>query len=381
MKEIDLPFVFGVKVEGENFTDRKEETRELEANLSHGVNTIIISPRRMGKTSLVEKVIGLIDNQQISVVRLDAFGCRCEHDFIDALATAVMKATSSRWEEWIENAKLFLSRFVPKISLGQDPLSDFSVSLEYNPSNHTTEDILQLPEIIAREKGIRIVVCIDEFQQIGEFDDSLAFQKKMRSVWQLQSHVTYCFYGSKKHMMENIFLKRSYPFYRFGDIMYLKKISEEDWIAYICERFEATGKHISIELARKICQITACYSSYVQQLAWLVWLRTDQTAQEDDLTKAVGRLLDSCESLFIQQTETLSGYQMNFLRAIADGVHTSFTQQSVLNKYRLGTSANVTRLKKALAEKDLVETTSPNYMEFCDPILCLWLRQRVWRMA
>lgn len=381
MKEIDLPFVFGVKVEGDNFTDRKEETRELEANLSHGVNTIIISPRRMGKTSLVEKVIGILDNQQISVVRIDAFGCRCERDFIDAFATAVMKATSSRWEDWMENAKLFLSRFVPKISLGQDPLSDFSVSLEYNPSNHTTEDVLQLPEIIAREKGIRIVVCIDEFQQIGEFDDTLAFQKKLRSVWQLQSHVTYCFYGSKKHMMENIFLKRSYPFYRFGDIMYLQKISEEDWIAYICERFKATGKHISTELAQKICQTTACYSSYVQQLAWLVWLRTDQTAQEDDLNKAIDRLLDSCESLFIQQTENLSGYQMNFLRAIADGVHTSFTQQSVLNKYRLGTSANVTRLKKALAEKDLVETTSPNYIDFCDPILNLWLKKRVWRMA
>lgn len=375
----DLPFVFGVKTEGNKFTDRKTETEELKMNFLYGVNTIIISPRRMGKTSLVEKVIGLVDDHQVKIAKFDAFGCRSEQDFVDAFATAVLKATSSRWEEWMENAKVFLSRFVPKISLGQDPLTDFSVSLEYNPSNHTTEDILQLPETIAKEKGIRIVVCIDEFQQIGEFSDSLTFQKKLRSVWQLQSNVSYCLYGSKKHMMERIFLNRSHPFYRFGDMMYLKKISEEDWVSFICERFEATGKHISPELARDICTTTECYSSYVQQLAWLVWLRTDSCATADDIAQATDRLLDTCESLFIQQTESLSEYQMNFLRALTEGVHTSFTQQSVLKRYRLGTSANIARLKKSLTEKDLIDTTAPNHIEISDPILSLWLRKRVWK--
>lgn len=379
--ENDLPFVFGVKTEGNKFTDRKEETETLRMNFLYGVNTIIISPRRMGKTSLVEKVVGIIDEPQIRIAKFDAFGCRSEQDFVDAFATAVMKATSSKWEEWMENAKIFLSRFVPKISIGQDPLNDFSVSLEYNPSNHSTEDILQLPEVIAKEKGIRIVVCIDEFQQTGEFSDSLTFQKKLRSVWQLQSHVSYCLYGSKKHMMERIFLNRSYPFYRFGDIIYLKKITEEDWVNFICERFEATGKHISRELAREICLTTERYSSYVQQLAWLVWLRTDDEATGDDLRQATSRLLDTCESLFIQQTESLSEYQMNFLRALSEGVHTSFTQQAVLKKYRLGTSANITRLKKALVEKDLIDTTAPNHMEISDPILSLWLRKRVWKSS
>lgn len=377
--EYDLPFVFGVKTEGNKFTDRKEESENLRMNFLYGVNTIIISPRRMGKTSLVEKVIELTDDPHVRIAKFDAFGCRSEKDFVDAFATAIMKATSRKWEEWMENAKIFLSRFVPKVSIGQDPMNDFSVSLEYNPSNHTTEDILQLPEVIAREKGVRIVVCIDEFQQIGEFPDSLTFQKKLRSVWQLQNHVSYCLYGSKKHMMERIFLNRSYPFYRFGDIIYLKKIAEEDWVNFICERFEATGKRISRELAHKICLTTECYSSYVQQLAWLVWLRTDNEATDEDLRQATNRLLDTCESLFIQQTESLSEYQMNFLRALSEGIHTSFTQQAILRKYRLGTSANITRLKKALVEKDLIDTTAPNYMEISDPILSLWLRKRIWK--
>lgn len=223
-------------MEGDAFTDRREETERLKANFTYGVNTILISPRRMGKTSLVDKVCSLVEGDDIKIARIDAFGCRSENDFINAFATAVVRATSN----------------------------DFSLSLEYNASNQTTEVVLKLPEVIAQSKGYRIVVCIDEFQQIGDFPDSLTFQKKLRGIWQLQSHVSYCLYGSKKHMMEQMFQNQSYPFYRFGDFFYLNKIGEEDWVEYICQRFEATGKHISENLAREICLVTDRYSSYVQ---------------------------------------------------------------------------------------------------------------------
>lgn len=377
--ENEAPFVFGVRVEGNTFTDRKDETNRLKMNFLYGVNTILISPRRMGKTSLVEKVCSLVESDTLKIAKIDAFGCRSENDFINAFATAVVRATSSKWEEWMENAKTFLSRFIPKISIGQDPLTDFSIALEYNRANTVTEDILQLPETIAKQKGIKIVICIDEFQQIADFPDSITFQKKLRSVWQLQSNVSYCLYGSKKHMMEKMFQSQSHPFYRFGDLFYLDKISETDWVEYICERFRVTGKDISRELASEICTVTDRYSSYVQQLAWLVWLRTDKHATKEDVEFGIDRMLDACEPLFIQQTESLSAYQMNFLRALANGVHTGFTRSEILDTYQLGTAANISRLKKALTEKDLIMMTAPKKLEISDPILTLWLKRRVWK--
>lgn len=377
--ENEAPFVFGVRVEGNTFTDRKDETNRLKMNFLYGVNTILISPRRMGKTSLVEKVCSLVESDTLKIAKIDAFGCRSENDFINAFATAVVRATSSKWEEWMENAKTFLSRFIPKISIGQDPLTDFSIALEYNRANTVTEDILQLPETIAKQKGIKIVICIDEFQQIADFPDSITFQKKLRSVWQLQSNVSYCLYGSKKHMMEKMFQSQSHPFYRFGDLFYLDKISETDWVEYICDRFRVTGKEISRELASEICTVTDRYSSYVQQLAWLVWLRTDKHATKEDVEFGIDRMLDACEPLFIQQTESLSAYQMNFLRALANGVHTGFTRSEILDTYQLGTAANISRLKKALTEKDLIMMTAPKKLEISDPILALWLKRRVWK--
>ena len=377
--ENEAPFVFGVRVEGDTFTDRKEETKRLKMNFLYGVNTILISPRRMGKTSLVEKVSSMVECESLKIAKIDAFGCRSENDFINAFATAVVRATSTKWEEWIENAKTFLSRFIPKISIGQDPISDFSIALEYNKSNTVTEDILQLPETIAKQKGIKIVICIDEFQQIADFPDSLTFQKKLRSIWQLQRNVSYCLYGSKKHMMETMFQSQSHPFYRFGDIFYLNKIAESDWVEFICNRFKVTGKEISPELATEICSVTDRYSSYVQQLSWLVWLRTTFSATKEDVEYGIDHMLDACEPLFIQQTESLSSYQMNFLRALTDGVTTGFTRSEILNNYQLGTAANISRLKKALTEKDLIALTAPKKLQISDPILALWLKRRVWK--
>lgn len=377
--ENEAPFVFGVRVEGDTFTDRKEETNRLKMNFLYGVNTILISPRRMGKTSLVEKVSSMVECESLKIAKIDAFGCRSENDFINAFATAVVRATSAKWEEWIENTKTFLSRFIPKISIGQDPLSDFSIALEYNKSNTVTEDILQLPETIAKQKGIKIVICIDEFQQIADFPDSLTFQKKLRSIWQLQRNVSYCLYGSKKHMMETMFQSQSHPFYRFGDIFYLNKIAESDWVEFICNRFKVTGKEISPELATEICSVTDRYSSYVQQLSWLVWLRTTFRATKEDVEYGIDHMLDACEPLFIQQTESLSSYQMNFLQALTDGVTTGFTRSEILNNYQLGTAANISRLKKALTEKDLIALTAPKKLQISDPILALWLKRRVWR--
>lgn len=370
------PFIFGVAASGDNFTDRKKETERLLLNFRHGINTVLISPRRWGKTSLVQKACRLAQSDGLRVVYLDIFSCRSEKDFYDAFASAILKQTSSKWDEWLENAKLFLSRISPKISIGTDPMTDFSISLEVNPKSSDMDDILQLPEKIAQKKGCSIVVCIDEFQQIAEFKDSKTFQKKLRSVWQLQKSVSYCLFGSKKHLMNELFEKKSLPFYKFGDAIYLSKIDTADWVDYVCARFESTGKHISKELAEKICRKVENHSSYVQQLAWLVWIHTDKVATEHDFEEAFQDIIDQNTPLFEKQTESLTTYQMNFLRAVIDGVHSEFTTQEILRKYQLGSSANVSIVKRALIKKELIEIEK-HQVVIPDPVMKIWLEKEL----
>ena len=368
------PFIFGVATSGNNFTDRKVETARLLSNFQHGINTVLISPRRWGKTSLVRKVGSLAQTDKLKIVYMDIFSCRSDRDFYDAFASAVLKQTSSKIDEWIENVKLFLSRVSPKISFGPDPMSDFSISLEQNPKSDDVDEILSLPEKIAQKKGINIVICIDEFQQIAEFKDSKIFQKRLRSVWQLQKSVSYCLFGSKKHLMNELFEKKSLPFYKFGDAVYLPKISTTDWVEYICGRFEATGKNISKELAERICLVVDNNSSYVQQLAWLVWVQTDKVATEQNFEDAYNDIINQNTPLFEKQTENLTTFQLNLLKAIVNGVHSEFTSQEVLQKYNLGSSANVSIVKRALLKKELIEIEKKQIF-IPDPIMIEWLKR------
>lgn len=370
------PFTFGVATSGDNFTDRVKETERLLLNFKYGVNTVLISPRRWGKTSLVQKVCSLAQSDQLKVVYFDIFSCRSDRDFYDLFASAVLKQTSSKWEEWVENARTFLSRITPRITLGPDPMADFSVSFEMNPKSNDIDEVLQLPEKIAQKKGCSIVVCVDEFQQIAEFRDSKTFQKRLRSAWQLQKSVSYCLFGSKKHLMNDLFEKKSYPFYKFGDTIYLSKIGTRDWIDYICQRFDTTGKHISEDLAKKICLRADNHSSYVQQLAWLVWIHTEETATEQDLEAAYQDIIDQNTPLFEKQTESLSTYQMNFLRAVTDGIHSEFSSQEIIQKYQLGSSANVSIVKRALIKKELIEIEKREVV-IPDPIMEVWLKKEL----
>ncbi len=101
-----------------------------------------------------------------------------------------------------------------------DSIQEYSLSFEFPGKEDSETDILQLPERMARKKNIRQGVCIDEFKQGGEFQDSITFQKKLRSVWQHQQNVSYCLFGSKRHLMTEIFSDGSNPFYKFGDMMF-----------------------------------------------------------------------------------------------------------------------------------------------------------------
>ena len=374
---MEKSFVYGVAVTDYNFTGRQEETRRLKANFEGGLNSILISPRRYGKTSLVGHVCRNLENKNIIIVRLDIFGCKTEYDFYNALVAAVLKQTASKMQLWMDEARDFLARLTPRIGIPLDPTSEISVSLGITPQTHTPEELLNIVETIAQRKQRRIVVCIDEFQEVGDFPDSKQVQGRLRSVWQHHHLTSYCLFGSKRHMMSKIFLNRSMPFYQFGDLIWLDKIPTSDWIDYIVTHFEIAGQHISPSTARKICEAVDNYPSYVQHLASSILSHhsAGDTVTDDILPIAISELVSTNEALYMQQVETLTVYQMNLLRAISAGVHTGYGEKSVRADYDLGSPSNIVRLRDALIEKDLIYSEM-RQLYLTDPVFGIWFRRR-----
>lgn len=374
---MEKSFVYGIAVTDYNFTGRSAETRRLKANFEAGINSILISPRRWGKTSLVDHVCRQFVDNDIITVRLDIFGCKTEYDFYNTLAVAVLKQTASKVQLWMDEARDFLARLTPKIGIPIDSTSEISVSLGITPETHTPEEILNLVETIATRKKRHIVVCIDEFQQVGEFDNTKEVQAKLRSVWQHHHYTSYCLYGSKRHMMSKIFLNRSMPFYQFGDLLWLQKIPTNDWMDYIISHFETAGKHISEQMVERICETVDNYPSYVQHLALILLNHLPQggSVTEDMMPSAISELISTNEALYMQQVEPLSGYQMNLLKAIVSGIHSGYNEKRVRSMFDLGSPSNMVRLRDALIERDLIYSEMQQ-LHLTDPVFGLWFKKR-----
>jgi len=369
-----LPFIYGKIAETHDFTDREKESIHLSQNFFSLINTTIISPRRWGKSSLVKKVAKQVmsESKNIKICFIDIFNVRNESEFYVNFAQSLVKATSNRWEEWVENTKTFLSHLLPKVTFSPDNQAEISFGIEWDELKKNADEIIDLAETIARAKGIKIVVCIDEFQSIGNFDDSLAFQRKLRAHWQHHQNVGYCLYGSKRHMLLNIFSNPEMPFYKFGDIMFLEKIDNKIWGKFIQKRFKDTGKSIACKDAEYLAETVDNHSYYVQQLAQQAWLRTKSVCSISIIDDSLQSIKNQLSLLFVGMTETLTATQLYFLRAIIDG-ETVFGQEN-LKKYRLGTSANVIRIKDALLSKEIIDITAKN-IEIQDPVFKLWLKE------
>ena len=371
---METPFIFGKIATEKNFTDREQETIHLVSNFKSLINTIIISPRRWGKSSLVHKAATMAreGNPNLCVCTLDLFNVRDEEHFYTLLAQIIIKATSSRWEEAVNNAKRFFSRIVPKLIIGNDPMNEVSLEFDLEEIKRNPDEILDLAENIAKEKGLKIVLCIDEFQNIAEFENPDYFQKRLRSHWQHHQNVAYCLYGSKRHMMLEVFTDSSRPFYKFGDLIFLNKIETPYWVVFIKERFVSTGKEIDDAACQLIIALADNHPYYVQQLAQLSWLRTAQSCTKDIVKEAHSSLVEQLSLLFVTITETLTTQQLNYMRALIAG-ETSITSTQVMHRYRISSPTSVLRSRKNLIKKDILDNKA-GVVSFQDPIYAYWLK-------
>lgn len=377
---MEAPFIFGRIATDENFTDREKETEHLVNNFESLINTVIISPRRWGKSSLVHRAadIAMRADKNIRICTIDLFNVKTEEQFYTVLARNLIQGTSSRWEEAVENAKKFFSRLVPKISVGAGPGNEISIDFDWEEMKSNPDEILDLSERIAEAKGVKIVVCIDEFQNIAEFEDPLFFQRRLRAHWQRHKKVSYCLYGSKRHMMMEVFTDSSMPFYKFGDIFFLNKIDTEHFIPFITERFSSTGKSITEEACRKIVKLADNHPYYVQQLSQLSWLRTSGQCDVETVVKAHLSLVEQLSLLFSNLMETLTFQQTCYLHALIAG-EKSITSAETMYRYHISSATAASRSLKTLIKKDILDSKSGE-ISFQDPIFEYWLRHDYYRL-
>ena len=375
---MESPFQFGTLATKENFIDRNEDRAMLKQLLTSHINVMLISPRRWGKSSLVKRSMEELasERKDIKVCFIDAFSISSEAEFYRTFASKVIECASTKFEKWAEDAKNLLNGVIPQLVI-KDQVTDFmAFDIKFKPEEKDKLSILQLPETLAKQKGIRIIVCIDEFQQLSNLAEYKDMEGKMRSVWQQQELTTYCMYGSKRHMMMDIFNNSNNPFYRFGQVVFLDKITKDNWMPFIIEGFRKTNKHISEDYASKICDIVECHSWYLQQLSFFIWNQTEKDVTAEEFSYGVKQLININTPMFQSDINKLTPAQLELLRAIAAG-ETKFSSAEVNSKYNLGNPNTLAKNKRSLQEQDIIEKTKDNTFHFVDPIFKLWIEKEM----
>ena len=372
---MNTPFQYGTLATRENFVDRVEDRAQLKNFLSSHINVMLVSPRRWGKSSLVKVAMEELqdEDKDVRVCYIDAFSIGSEAEFYRTFASQVIACASSKLEKRIQDAKKFLTGVVPQVVIKDDVTNFMAFDVKFVPQEQDKMDILRLPETMAHAKKIKIIVCIDEFQQLANLPEYKNMEGKMRSAWQQQERVSYCLYGSKRHMMLDIFNNSNSPFYRFGQLLFLNKIPKEEWMPFIVDTFKKSGKRISDEFASRICDLTECHSWYLQQCCYFVWNATVTEVSEQSFSYGLKQMINTNSPMFLNDTETLAASQIEMLRAIKDGV-LQLSSSETRTKYHLGNPNTISKNKKVLQNKDIVEIKGGK-MVFVDPIYRLWFER------
>lgn len=374
------PFVYGERVGGENFCNRVREIKELTSEILSGQNIMIYSPRRYGKTSLIDNVMRETSEKGILTIYIDLFPIISIEDFVRVALKAVSKLLSVSPRNMLEKIKTFFTHISPSLSMsvGEDGTPSVGINFSKAEILPAVEDIFNGLYRYVKSKKKRAVVVLDEFQQLGELDDT-RIEKALRSIIQGHREISYVFLGSKKHLIYDMFNNPARPFYKSTAHFPLGKINVVEFSEFISKKFLDSNRDIGSGTARYIVKTAEAHPYYTQMLSHMIWERVNDGEKigKRHVNAAVEKILEREQPAFTNLWDNLTLKQKRLLLALAlrkpnDKVFSS----DFLEKHRLTSSGTVQRGIKSLINKSIVDKDG-DVLDINDIFLKLWLVKRM----
>jgi uncharacterized protein len=370
------PFEYGGVVTGHAFCNREAEKTDLLKAIRNDEKLFVFSERRFGKTSLVRNVIAKLPHKDTVSAYVDLWPTDDESSFVTALAKAITSSMTTSVEKLLTTAKELFSSLVPTITLNDEGKPELSFGFSRNVKiDQAIEEVLETADRIANKEKKNVVVVFDEFQQILQYENDLV-ERKLRSVIQNHRKVAYIFLGSRRHLIQKMFMEKNRPLYRAGGHYPLGPISEKDWTPFIRNHFRTTERLISDDLIHSIYTRTQGHPFYTQHLCHAVWELCDRKA------KVTPKMLDDATQLLLEREnyayttlwESLAVNQRKFLKGLASeaGKVQPFSSEFI-GQYGLGSGSNVQRAVDSLIEKDVIDRDNGSFL-ISDRFFRLWVQ-------
>ena len=370
------PFSFGVAVTGDSFCNRVQELYDLKKAVESSRKLFIFGERRLGKTSLLKKLISSLSEDDFIPVYIDIWKCISEKDFITACANAYAKAYETKKEKIFNFAKEFFGSISPSITVDSEgnPTISFG-SIPKSLQNTVLEDVLSIPEKIASlYPQKQLIIIFDEFPQIRSFESDRA-ERVLRSVIQHHEDISYIFCGSRKHMIREMFMDKSSPLYRSAAHYPLSYIALDHWVPFIQEKFKSGGKKITTECVEYIFSITDGHPFYTQMMCSVCFEVTDEELTEKKVVDEALEILMQREShAFLSEWDNFSINEKKLIYSIAKEKYTSVIYSAeFIKKHQLPPASTIQRILKKLLENDVLDKDNEGKYYISDKFFSLWI--------
>ncbi|MBQ7387907.1 MAG: ATP-binding protein [Paludibacteraceae bacterium] len=375
MAKIKNPFIVTGKIEPEYFCDRVNESNRLIKSVSNGNNLVVISPRRMGKTGLIQFCYDKpeIANEYYTFF-IDILHTSSLREFTYLLGRAIYDALLPRSRKM---ASLFIQT-IKSISgkFGFDPVTNlptFNLELgDIEKPEYTLEEIFRY--LANADKPC--IIAIDEFQQIAKYPEK-NIEALLRTHIQKLSNSNFIFAGSERHLMQEMFTSSARPFYHSSDILELKAIPSEIYVPFVVKHFEKRNKKISVENVDWVYTLFKGHTYYIQRTFNEAFADTveGEECSKEIITSAIDNMINANDTIFREILSNISEKQKPLLYAIArDGEAERITSSEFIKKHSLASASSVQAAAKKLLERDVITQLNKKY-SVTDKLFAMWINR------
>ena len=367
------PFVYQGYASPDYFCDRTEETEELIANLQNGRNTVLISPRRMGKTGLIMNAFYRLKSAEkdSKCIYVDIFATKNQHDFVQLLGTAIAQEVMSRERQAMKRLLEFFGSWRPVFSV--DPLTGMpTVSVSIEPT--MTEATLKSIFAYLTQSKHQIYIAIDEFQQIANYPET-GTEALLRSFIQFAPNVHFVFSGSKRHLMSQIFHSPDRPFYQSTVSMGLEPLHEEIYYAFARRFFEEKKGSFGEDIFHHIYQRFDGVTRNIQLILNRLYETEKHVTKQEQADEAIRHIVNRNSMQYEELIGFLTDNQLSVVKVIAkEGLVASPQSSEFIRKYDLPGASSVKSALDGLTDKDIVYRKVEGFIVY-DRFFELWLKR------
>jgi len=239
--------------------------------------------------------------------------------------------------------------------------------------DHYRNDVLRLPDAIAKKNKIKIALFVSNAHQFHRFKDAIPFLRMLKLMLKHQKDCVFCFYGNNHPHFREL-LRYPGPLSGFGQLYELKHNPSNHRSAWIRKLFHDYKKRIGYKTSVQMSLVVDNHPFYLKLLAWHALMLTNSTCTPAIVEKSLNNLLLHFDYSFNKITETLTPKQLIFLKALVEGNHRLYSR-SIRDKYQLGSTSNIARIRTSLENKEIIYIGQGD-IGLTDPIFREWLRER-----